>query len=392
MPMSALRITHIASGDLWAGAEAQMANLLAALHQTEGVKLDVVLLNHGELEARLRQAGIPVTVLDEGQLSAFIIAWRLWRHFRRKRPDLVHTHRCKENVLGSVAARLVGARSVRTVHGRDEDDSPRWRLDKRSYRWLDRFSGRWLQQRLIAVSAQLREELAVDFSRQRITVIENGIDVDALVRAAKPRASLPGQAGRIRIGLVGRLAPVKRVDLFLQVAHDLQARQPGMFEFYVVGEGAQDVFCRQLIERLGLNDVVHLLGFHANAAAILAALDLLLMTSDHEGLPMTLLEALGLEIPIVAGAVGGIPELLADGAAGTLVHQQQPGAYVEAVLALFADPASLQRKVRSGVARVRGHYSAERNADEHVALYREIVSISGVAARAGNSSTETTGV
>src|SRR5690625_6993292 len=116
MPMSALRITHIASGDLWAGAEAQMANLLAALHQTEGVKLDVVLLNHGELEARLRQAGIPVTVLDEGELSAFIIAWRLWRHFRRKRPDLVHTHRCKENVLGSVAARLVGARSVRTVH------------------------------------------------------------------------------------------------------------------------------------------------------------------------------------------------------------------------------------------------------------------------------------
>lgn len=389
-PVSSLKVTHIASGDLWAGAEAQIASLLIALQRVEGVELDVILLNHGELEKRLRQAAIPVTVLDERQIGPFGIGWRLWRYLRQARPEIVHTHRYKENVLGSVAAALIGAKSVRSVHGRDEDDSPLWRLDKRLFRWLDRLCGRYLQQRLIAVSAQLGEELAADFARQPIKIIESGIDAHALAAAAMPAAVLSGRAERVRIGFIGRLVPVKRVDLFLQTARALQERQPDTFEFYIIGAGPQQALCQQLSAELGLAEAVHMLGFRVDVPAALAALDLLLMTSDHEGMPISLLEALSLQVPIVASAVGGIPNMLADGEAGTLVHEQQPQAYADAVLALLADPESLQRKVQRGLERARDDYSVERCAADYVALYRGLMNVSEGATQAA-SSIKTTG-
>src|SRR5690625_4675640 len=109
-----MKVLHIASGDLWAGAEVQVCNLACAQHQ-QGVQVEVILFNPGELEARLRQAGVSVAVYNERRYSALALSWRLLRHMQRSRPDVVHTHRHKENVLGSAVARLVSASSLRTV-------------------------------------------------------------------------------------------------------------------------------------------------------------------------------------------------------------------------------------------------------------------------------------
>lgn len=367
-----MKVLHIASGDLWAGAEVQVFNLARALQQQEGVEVEVILFNHGELEARLQQAGVPVTVFDESRHGGLAIGWRTLSHVRRSRPDIVHTHRHKENVLGSVAARLFGARSLRTVHGRDEGDIPRWRLDKQLYRWLDRVCGRWLQQRVVAVSEQLAEELAAVFPRRQIVVVGNGIDIVRLAEAVTAGVELAGQADRQRVGFVGRLVPVKRIDLFLRTAQQLQQRQPGRFEFYVIGDGPQRQHCQQLIQQLGLTDCVHQLGFRADATALLARMDVLLMTSDHEGLPMTLLEAMALGVPIVASAVGGIPQALAHGQGGCLVQDQDPQAYAAAVLEALADPAASSQRVRRAAQQVRQHYSAASSAADYAQLYRRL--------------------
>lgn len=364
-----MKVLHIASGDLWAGAEVQVCSLACAQHR-QGVQVEVILFNPGELEVRLRQAGVSVAVYDERRYSALALSWRLLRHMQRSRPDVVHTHRHKENVLGSAAARLVGASSLRTVHGRDEANIMPWRLDKRLYRWLDWACGRWLQQRVVAVSEQLADELVVRFPPQRIQVIGNGIDIEGLVEAVAESVELPGQPGRIRIGFVGRLVPVKRIDVFLRAAQRLQQLQPERFEFYVIGDGPQRTLCQQLIQQLELADHVHVLGFRADAAALLARMHLLLMTSDHEGLPMTLLEAMALGVPIVASAVGGVPQALAR--CGRLVPAQDAEAYADAVLGSLADPAVNQQQVQRASKRVRELYSAERCSDSYVQLYRRL--------------------
>ena len=115
-------VLHLASGDRWAGAEVQLFTLLSQLRQNDGVQPRAVLLNEGELAQRLRAIDVPVDVLDESRLSSGAIARELIALLRKYRPHILHTHRQKENILGSIAnAVSVRARSVRTVHGAEEN-------------------------------------------------------------------------------------------------------------------------------------------------------------------------------------------------------------------------------------------------------------------------------
>lgn len=367
-----MKIIHIASGDLWAGAEVQLYSLVTALRKRPQLEVEVILLNHGELEARLRREGVPVTVFDEQRLSALQIARLLLRHLRRARPDVVHTHRQKENVLGSFAAALAGVPSLRTVHGRPETSVPGWRLDKRLYRLLDRWCGQALQRQVVAVSAELGEVLVQEYPKRCVNVVENGVDPDRVRQAGAVPASLPGSAGRLRIGLVGRLVPVKRPDLFLQIAQRLHACRPGACDFYLVGDGPEADRCVAAIEALGLDGSVHMLGFRADAPAVLAAIDMLLLTSDHEGLPMVLLEAMSLGVPVVASAVGGIPLVLDHGRCGRLVPAQQADCYVDAVLPLLDDPSARAELARQAAERVRERYSAAHSAAAYEQIYRRL--------------------
>ena len=150
---------HIASGDLWAGAEVQMYTLVTSLLAL-GTSITVILLNHGTLEYRLRNAGIDVVVLDETKLSGFRILLELIRVIRQKRPNVIHTHRHKENILGSISALVTGnIPSLRTVHGVRKQ--PHFRdIPQRIINLLNRLTGCFLQKRIIAVSEDLASILA----------------------------------------------------------------------------------------------------------------------------------------------------------------------------------------------------------------------------------------
>jgi hypothetical protein len=148
------RVLHIASGDLWAGAEAQIYQLLCALQARPDVLVRAVILNPGELAERLRAAGVAVTVLDERSLSVSGVLRGILREIKVTGAGVVHTHRLKENILGSLGAWLSGqALSVRTVHGRPEQGQETSRK-QRLVRTVDRQAGR-LQAGIVGVSREL---------------------------------------------------------------------------------------------------------------------------------------------------------------------------------------------------------------------------------------------
>lgn len=150
------RVLHIASGDLWAGAEAQLFTLAKALHCKTDVSVSVVLLNHGKLENQLRSIGINTTVLDKSRLNVLNIMRQIIHTIREQRPDIIHTHRTKENILGSFAAFFAGrVPSLRTAHGATERCPSWWEIPKRLINALDWFCGRFMQQKVIAVSEDL---------------------------------------------------------------------------------------------------------------------------------------------------------------------------------------------------------------------------------------------
>src|SRR5688572_18135302 len=112
-----MKVLHIISGDLWAGAEVQACTLLTTLHRESQVQVAAALMNEGELARRLRDHGIPVTVFPESTLNAAAIVCGLRKLMTQWRPDVVHTHRIKENILGCIANTFSGnVPSVRSAH------------------------------------------------------------------------------------------------------------------------------------------------------------------------------------------------------------------------------------------------------------------------------------
>ncbi|MCI0399809.1 MAG: glycosyltransferase [Gammaproteobacteria bacterium] len=338
------------------------------------VSIEAVLLNHGELERRLVAARVPTLVLSESKLSSGRLMLRLARHFRTWRPDLLHTHRYKENVLGSIAALgQPGLKSVRTVHGGPEVTVHPLRLSKSLPQMADMLCARFLQQKVICVSKQLLDQYAHKIPNFKLAVVENGIDVDAVVRSAARDVALPGMDMPMKIAFLGRFVQVKRLDLIIEIAKELHAADPGRYAVYLIGDGPMKEQVEGLIRQYGLQDVVHLVRFVAEPAPYLAKMNVLLMTSDHEGLPMTVLEALCLGVRVVSRAVGAIPQVLGYGRYGDLITSQEPAAYIRAIEGIASAPTRVQEQAADAYAHVMENYSAARKALAYLEIYEQVV-------------------
>ena len=365
---------HVASGDLWAGAEVQLFTLAKFQSQRSDTQLHVVLMNEGELAERLRALSVSLTVLDEGQLNGWQIFVRLRHMMTNWQPDVVHTHRQKENVLAGLAnSSSVACLGVRTVHGGSEFDISFWRKPaKWAFAKLDDCVGRYLQRLIVSVSDELAEQLSSKFGDDKVRVVLNGVDADALAAIDGSELRRDYDSSVIHIGFVGRLEPVKRVDIFLQIAQ-LAADENHAWHFHVFGDGGLLMSLKQQAEHLGVGQRVTFHGHRTDIAGCIKAMDALVMCSDHEGLPMTALEAVALDVPMVAHAVGGLPKLLANGG-GAVVDSQCPQDYWLTLRQMLDGKACKDddRLVIAG-SKLAEQYRADYNANCLVELYRDSI-------------------
>jgi L-malate glycosyltransferase len=272
-------------------------------------------------------------------------------------------------VLGALANRFGrNVPSVRTAHGASEH-APRGLKARGRHALigaLDRWCARHAQQKIIAVSGQLGVQLAEELPPGKIVVIENGVDPDAVLAQRHPVEFRLQEPESIHIGIVGRLVPVKRVDLFLRMAASLLQDSPQRrWRFHVFGDGPLRDSLRALANELGLAAALTFHGHRTDIIACMAALDAVVMCSDHEGLPMTALEAVVLGTPMVAHAVGGLTAVLSQ---ANLVREHDAGGYAAAVARILANH-SATTTVR---ARVLEEYSAARNAARVRGLYEQL--------------------
>lgn len=363
---SPLRVLHIISGDLWAGAEAQACALLKHLHPQ--TILHVVLMNNGELASRLNDLNIQTTIFDETKLNSFDILIHLTRLIRSFKPDIVHTHRQKENILGGLANFFAfpqlknRPKSIRTVHGAPEF-SPNKK--QRLQAWLDHLIGTYLQQAVIAVSEELSQKLKKVFPPSHVHVVHNGVDCSDLSARAKKAEFKEMQPHHKHIGIIGRLEPVKRIDIFLEMARILltdKANPPLLF--HIIGEGSlRSVMEKKAIE-LGIAEYVNFHGHRTDIASCIYSLDIIVMCSDHEGTPMTALEALALGTLLIAHNVGGLHELLHT-QKELLVSEHNPINYSMAVSKFLT--------INSSKPRLDARYTADCNAQNILNIYNNLV-------------------
>jgi glycosyltransferase involved in cell wall biosynthesis len=375
----ALRACHLASGDLWAGAEAHLTNLLTELVRIPGVDVDAIVLNEGLLAERLRERRVSVTVLPETRYPVPRLIALLQQRLRERGAHLLHTHGYKQNILGTLAARLASVPwVVRTEHGVPELPAgwPGWRM--RVYQRLNALAARRCDG-IITVSEDLARGWRARFAGRRpvVRVVANGVPLPAPVDPAlraQVRARLEIPDDRVLFGTLARMVPIKGLSTLVEAAALVHRREPRAV-FALVGEGPLQGALQSQATALGLEKVVRFPGFTSAPAELLAAVDAYVLPSLGEGVPMALLEALALGKPVVATAVGGVAELLTPGVTALLLPPGRPEELAAACLRLIHDPDLRASLGARGRALVSERLSARRMAAEVHALYRELAAL-----------------
>jgi glycosyltransferase involved in cell wall biosynthesis len=307
---------------------------------------------------------------------------RLARLIRKERPQILHTHTAKAGTVGRVAALLAGSRRppivVHTFHGHV----------LRGYfgplrAFFFRLLERWLAAgttALIAVSPEVRDDL-VELGvapRERFVVIRLGIELDERVAAERngrgeSRRYLGIPEGRFAVGWIGRMTAVKRTDDVLIAFKSL--REGGVDAVLcMVGDGPDRPQLERRAHELGLARHILFLGYQEDVAPFYAAFDTLILPSGNEGTPVSVIEALAAELPVVATRVGGVPDVVRDGEEGFLVEPGATDALAERLGRLARDPALRERMGKQGRARVLPRYAVERLVDDVDRLYRSLLS------------------
>ena len=329
--------------------------------------------------------GLSPRMRPHADIRALIAVIRLIRAYR---PEIVHTHTAKAGFVGRFAAAL-GPKPrpliVHTYHGHVLEGyfGP---VRSVVYRLLERRLAR-ISACLIGVSQATVDDLVRlrVAPPERFRVVPIGLDLHRFLRpSAKAATALRDQCGAgaddVLLAFVGRLVPIKRVDLVLRAVAAVR-REGVPIRLMIVGDGPERASLEQLARRLAIDDVAHFLGYLPDTSAAAAAADIAILASDNEGTPVALIEAAAAGRPAVATAVGGVPDVVIPGA-GVIVPAGDHAALAGAVVRLARD-AELRAKMG---ARAREHvvgtFSIERLLTDVEQLYDELLGLDTSGAQA----------
>lgn len=351
------------------GAQIHVRDMAEAM-QRRGHAVIVLTGGEGHFTEDLRARHIETVILDH--LTVPIRPWRDLRALRELRraleafgPDLVATHSAKAGVIGRMAARLLGVPVTVTTHGWSFTTGvPPFKAFV--YRWIERVTGPFGADKTITVS-EFDRQLALRagvLSESRMVTVHNGIpDVPPVFRA-DPSRTPP------RMVMVARFGAQKDHPTLLRALADLRDLP---WELDLVGEGPLLSQTRGLAASLSLEDRVHFLGQRKDVDRILAEAQVGLLITNWEGFPLSILEAMRANLPVVASDVGGVSESVTDGVTGFVVAKGAVDVLRQRLRSLLSDPALRTRLGMRGRAEYETHFSLERSVSKTLAVYESVL-------------------
>lgn len=373
-------IVHVAvGGSAVTGVIQHLWTLLPRLEQ-HGWPVRLVFLGGGDVVEQSRRRGLCCEVVKKRGRGDLLTIPRLARLFSSSRPALVHTHTLTTNFYGRMAAFLAKVpRCVTTVHSFMGDllrYDTSGRIGNRLLFMQNQYVNRFAD-RLIAVSEGVRDWLIESgLAPERIRVIRCGLELGEVAANTANRQTARERWG-VRpedwlIGNVARLDPVKDQMTLLEAVLPI-LRQDAAVKLALVGEGPEKIRLQERVQTERLCGQIILPGMVENARQLMGAFDLFALSSQMEGIPLVLLEAMAAGRPVVATRVGGVPELIENEVSGLLVAPGCPGELTAALLRLRNDPELAQRLAAAGRRSVEDNYDAEKTSREVSELYRELL-------------------
>ena len=343
--LSNLRVCFIAGTLGQGGAESQLYYILRALRQS-GASPRLLCLTRGEFwEKRIRELGVQVTWIGRRGSRLLRLA-RVVAALRGQPPDVLQSQHFYTNLYAVGAARALGLREVGAIRC-DVTSEVRDGGALTGYLSLR-------APRVIAVNsrAAIRNAIALGAQASRLCLLPNVVDTDHFKFAARP------ERDTIRLLAVGRLVEQKKLDLFLDVVARLRQRCRVPVRATVVGDGPQRARLERQAADLGLSpDVVEFRGVVPDMAPVYREADILVLTSDWEGTPNVVLEAMATGLAVVARRIGGVPEIVRHGETGFLLDTGDEDAMTNALLTLVGDAQLRTEMGRRAAQHVNANYS-----------------------------------
>jgi len=283
--------------------------------------------------------------------------------------DIIHSHGYKANIYSLLAASFKNVKLVATCHPWITNNLP-----VKLYAWLDKsLLNRF--DRIVTISDEIREEiLKHNLSESKVSVIDNGIDISRFMNGynrndlAKEFDIKPGD---IVVGTIGRLSEEKGQKNFIEAAKSLTEKFENL-KFLIVGDGPLKQELRAHVSSLKLNNNFIFTGVSENIPKVLALMDIFVLPSLTEGMPMVLLEAMAAKKPVVATTVGAIPRLISDKKSGCLVEPNDPVALKNALEFLLNNKDEREAIAHTGYEIVVQKYSSEEMARKYIDVFNQV--------------------
>jgi glycosyltransferase involved in cell wall biosynthesis len=353
---------HIDTAQTWRGGQSQVRYTVLGLRAI-GHRAALVADPAGALFQRMSEGLdlVPLSTRGEVDIGA---AWRLSRVLKQLRPDVLHAHDPSAVAMAATALAITSPRPrpALVASRRIEFPIARNSFSTWKYSQVDCF---------LAISRAVRDRLTTDrIPASKIEIVHEGVDVERVV--ALPSGSLHATlflpTHSPIVGTIGALVAQKDHHTLVEAAA-IVVKQVSDARFVVLGEGELRPQLEKQIKHLHLERHVFLAGFRADVLELLKDVDVFALSSTHEGMCTSLLDAMAAEKPAVATSVGGVPEVVDDTKTGFLVPPREPRALATRIVQLLKDQELRRRMGRAGLERARRLFTVERMVQETAAAY-----------------------
>jgi glycosyltransferase involved in cell wall biosynthesis len=354
------------------GSQTHLLQVLKLIDRDRFEPMLCCLTGEGALLDAARDTGVPV--FDGGMRSGFqphqtfLAACRLASLARRERVDVVHNYLLRANIVGTIAARLARVPVVLT--------SKRGCHERRGVELAGAKLSNWLADRVTANAEAVRDFVHGNEGcpKDKMVVIPSGVDTDRFqpLPSGDYKTRLGLSPDRPVVGVVTRMRVRKGVEEFLRAMDLVRQRFPGA-QAAVAGEVTLDDELQRLVDGSGLGNDLHLLGRRSDMPEVLSAFDMFVLSSHDEGMSNAVLEAMSMELPVVATDVGGTGEVVRHGESGLLVPAKDPLPLAAAMIEILSDPIRGRAMGRLGRQIVIDGFSARSMVRQMETLYLSLL-------------------
>lgn len=369
-----MKVLQIITLSEWGGAQQVCYDLATRLHGDE-FTMEVACAPGGPLVEKLEKSGIKVHQIkslkrDFSPIQDLKCLFQIYSLIRRGKYQIVHCHSTKAGVLGRIAAWLARVpRIYFTVHGWGFYNEQEYGWAQRILILAERLCARFSTKIICVSENDLKQGLARKIAPEgKLLVIRNGVMVENHGRTGKLRKEIKASEEEVVFGMVARLCAQKNPLLFLEAARQVLEKNKSC-HFVLIGDGPLYEECLEFIAKNSLEGKTHLLGFRGDAGLLYPDFDVFVLSSNFEGLPLTIIEAMFAGLPIVATMVSGVPELVFPERNGFLTLPGNPEDLAQKML-LLAEDAALRKKMgRESREIAESQFMLDRMIEEYKNLY-----------------------